>query len=206
MQQVNLFQAEYSPTPQRLGLRVLLQAAIGTLLVLLVIGVFLLQQLSRERSRSEEARAGLDSVITAISQSKGNEHARQRVAEQMQQLRTRLEEQQALLADLQQREQRQTHGFASLLHALAAQHDSRLWLTHIALKDERLLLAGETLNAAAVPAWLGQLQHQPPIQGLRFGGLQLLRIESKPGVLAFAVTPEPEPDNEGDANDATAQR
>ena len=65
-------------------------------------------------------------------------------------------------------------------------------------------MTGETLNAAAVPAWLSRLQAKPPVPGLRFAGLQMQRVDAKPGVLAFSLNPElPET---GDADDAVLQR
>lgn len=190
MQQINLFLAEFAPTPQRFGLRTLLRTLLGLLLLLLLIGVFLVQQLQQEREHTQTARTELDAVITRISETRGNEQARQNVAAQLEQLRTLLDQRQALLSDLQQREAKQTSGFASLLQTLAETHDSRLWLTQFSLQGEHLQLTGETLNAAAVPAWLNRLQQRPPIQGLRFAGLQLQRIDAKPGVLAFSLNPD----------------
>lgn len=209
MQQVNLFLAEFAPTPQRLGLRTLLQLLLALLLLLMLIGSFLFQQLHQQREQSSNARAALDGVIATISQSKGNEQARQNVAEQLQQLRRQLTDRQALLADLQQREQQQTRGFAPLLQTLAAQHDSRLWLTRITLKADYLQLTGETLNAAAVPHWLGKLQAEPPVQGLRFTGMELHQLADKPGVLAFSLNPDSLPESApatGGDRDAAVQR
>lgn len=207
MQQINLFVAEFAPTPQRLTLHTLLRLLMGLLLVLVLIGAFLAQQLYRERERSAQARAELDGVIAAISQSHGNQQAQQNVAARLEQLRVQLAERQALLTDLQQREARQTTGFAPLLQTLAQQHDSRLWLTHIAVKNGRLQLAGETLNAAAVPSWLGKLQHATAIQGQRFAGLSISRVDSKPGVLAFSLSPEPPATDARSGDDhAAAQR
>ncbi|NQD37302.1 hypothetical protein HPT27_09705 [Permianibacter sp. IMCC34836] len=207
MQQINLFLAEFAPAPQRLTLRTLLRLLIGLLLVLVLIGAFLAQQLYRERDRSAQGRTELDGVIAAISQSHGNQQAQQNVAARLAQLRLQLTEQQALLADLQQREARQTTGFAPLLQTLAQEHDSRLWLTHIAAKNGRLQLAGETLNAAAVPSWLGKLQTTAPLQGQRFAGLSISRVDSKPGVLAFRLSPEPlATETESGDSHAAAQR
>ena len=204
MQQINLFLAEFAPTPQRFGLRVLLRSLLGVLLLLLLIGVFLVQQLAQERERTQAARQALDAVITTIGETRGNEQARQNVAAQLEQLRAQLAQRQALLQDLQQREAKQTSGFASLLQTLAETHDQRLWLTTFSVKGDHLQLTGETLNAAAVPAWLSRLQAKPPIQGLRFAGLHMQRVDAKPGVLAFSLNPElPET---GDADDAVLQR
>ncbi|HEX4909237.1 MAG TPA: PilN domain-containing protein [Permianibacter sp.] len=204
MQQINLFLPEFAPTPQRFGLRVLLRSLLGVLLLLLLIGVFLVQQLAQERERTQAARQALDAVITTIGETRGNEQARQNVAAQLEQLRAQLAQRQALLQDLQQREAKQTSGFASLLQTLAETHDQRLWLTTFSVKGDHLQLSGETLNAAAVPAWLSRLQAKPPVQGLRFAGLQMQRVDAKPGVLAFSLTPElPET---GDAEDAVLQR
>ena len=191
MQQINLFVADFAPTPQRFGLRTVLRACLGLLLLLLLIGVFLYQQVHGERRARDELSAKLDDVILRISQSRGNEQARQQVGVQLQQLRTQLAARQALLTDLQQREARQTVGFAPLLQTLARHHDSRLWLTQIVWHNGQLQLTGETLSAAAVPVWLGKLQTEPPIAGLRFDGMQLSRIEDKPGVLAFELNRAP---------------
>lgn len=207
MQQVNLFLAEFAPAPQRLTLRTLLRLLIGLLLVLALVAAFLGQQLYRERERSAQTRTGLDGVIAAISQSHGNQQAEQNVATRLAQLRAQLTERQALLTDLQEREARQTTGFAPLLQILAQEHDSRLWLTHIATKNGRLQLSGETLNAAAVPSWLGKLQATAPIQGQRFAGLSISRVDSKPGVLAFSLSPEPlATETAAGENHAAAQR
>ena len=204
MQQVNLFLAEYAPTPQRFGLRTVVFSGLGLLILLTFIGAFLVQQLHGERVRNASARQQLDDVINRISQSHGNQQARQQIAAQLLQLRAQLDIRQTLLTDLQQREARQTLGFAPLLQTLAREHDSRLWLTHIAWQHGQLQLAGETLSAAAVPIWLGRLQSQPPIQGLRFDGMQLSRMEEKPGVLAFSLNPLLA--TEGHRDDAATQR
>jgi len=189
MQQVNLYLDEFAPKPQRLGLRSLLQLLAGVLLLLILIGLFLSQQLSSARQQSAESRQALDAVIAAISQSHGDQLAQQNVAMQLEQLLKQVAEQQALLADLKQREASQTKGFASVLQTLAEQHDARLWLTHIAIRHGSLQLAGETLDAAVVPSWLGRLQTSEPLAGQRFAALSLNRIEDKPGVIAFSVDP-----------------
>ncbi len=190
MQQINLFLPEFVPTPQRFNLRALMQWLIALLVLLMLIGLFLAQQLRTARHDTEQAREKQNAVITAISQTHGDQEAQTQMAAKRAELEAQLARRQALLTDLQQREQRQTVGFAPLLQTLATHHDKRLWLTHIEVEQGQIALAGETLSAAAVPTWLGQLQTLAPIQGQRFGGLSLSRIEDKPGVLAFRVHPD----------------
>ena len=205
MQQINLFVADFAPAPQRFGLHTVVRASVGLLLLLFLIGAFLFQQVHGERRARVELSGKLDEVIQRIRQSQGNEKARQEIGLQLQQLRAQIAVRQSLLTDLQRREARQTLGFAPLLQTLAREHDSRLWLTHIGWHNGQLQLTGETLSAAAVPIWLGRLQNAPPITGLRFDGMQLSRIDDKPGVLAFQLNPVTTT-NTGGQPHASAQR
>ena len=87
----------------------------------------------------------------------------------------RLQQRQALLADIKTGVGGDADGFARYLSALARQHVPGVWLTgvQIGAKDSDLVIKGRALESQMVPAYIRALNREAPIAGRRVAELQL---------------------------------
>ncbi|MFM2069627.1 MAG: hypothetical protein RLZZ584_4536 [Pseudomonadota bacterium] len=72
-------------------------------------------------------------------------------------------------------------GHAELLLALARQADPAVWITGLQVSADHatLELRGRMVDPAALPVYLGRLQHEPAFHGRRFAQLQLRRVTAQ---------------------------
>jgi Tfp pilus assembly protein PilN len=71
------------------------------------------------------------------------------------------------------------NGFSAFLAALADIEDQQVWLQHIQIDNGSMALAGRAISSDAVPKWLNQFKHYPPLAKQQFSGLKLFRDEQQ---------------------------
>ncbi|MCL1078235.1 PilN domain-containing protein [Parashewanella spongiae] len=94
-----------------------------------------------------------------------------------------------LLSELSQQKDVQSESYVSLLTELAETADGDSWLTHIQVNDDNLQLAGNAIEAAAVPRWLERLQATKTLSGRKFDGVKFNRDIK--GALSFELIVNP---------------
>ncbi len=99
-----------------------------------------------------------------------------------------------LLDELSQRKEVQSESYAQLLTELAETADGGSWLTHIQIDENNLQLAGDAIEAVAVPRWLERLQTTDTLSGRKFDGVKFTR--KKEGVISFELIAKPLANNE----------
>lgn len=66
-------------------------------------------------------------------------------------------------------------GFAPRMIALARQHVEGLWIDHLVLSGNSMMLSGQTLRPDLVPQYLKSLASEPVLQGTRFDDFSIER-------------------------------
>ncbi|WP_427980881.1 PilN domain-containing protein [Agarivorans sp.] len=178
---INLYTDEFRPQPERVSLR---QAVLAWLLVglLAVAAIFwqqghtaaLQQQAGAQKQRLAQQQQQLEQMKKAIEQRVVNASL-QRQVEQAEQLLSM----KRLLLQRLQGQAYTNKGFASFFSSLAAIEDQQVWLQHIHIDDGVLALAGRATSSDAVPKWLNQFKHYPPLARQQFSGLKLFRDEQQ---------------------------
>lgn len=86
----------------------------------------------------------------------------------------RLQQRQALLADIQTGVGGDVDGFARYLSALARQHVPGVWLTGVQIGPKSdLVIKGRALESQMVPAYIRALNREEPMAGRRVAELQM---------------------------------
>ena len=80
-----------------------------------------------------------------------------------------------VLNELAGQEDLKANGFSNLMIDLASHNQSGLWLTHINLDGESVVMRGETTNSAIVPKWLSSLGQTDFFRGQEFSNTRLFR-------------------------------
>lgn len=188
MQQVNLYLPEFAPSESKLTLRTLMLANLSMLILLLFVAIFLFQRLSETRKITAEYYRSGEQIIESIVQVKGDRQAQLDAAARKEGLKTQIELQSHLLADLQSRANKVQRGFSPVFHDLALVSQPHAWLTHIQIDGSSVKLNGETTNAKVLPEWIAALQATQALQGKRFAYLKVSPIAEKIGVLSFELS------------------
>lgn len=103
----------------------------------------------------------------------------------------RLQQRQALLADLRTGVGANAEGFAQYLQALARQALPGVWLTDIQIGGQRgaLLIRGRALDSQLVPAYIARLNKEPAFAGKPIGELQVTARDVAPGTPGAPAQP-----------------
>jgi Tfp pilus assembly protein PilN len=184
MQRINLFSADLLPKRDALDFRRALWLLPAVFALLIIVALWQRAALHQERQRTDSARADVQAVLDQIS-AMSRQLPASAPAVSIEQLRQQLTERQAVLAALTS-EHSASQGFSAFLMRLAEHADPAIWLTAITLDHAQVQLQGATVKPENLPDWLLSLQHGDGDKTLRFGQLQLQRVDDKP-VLQFEV-------------------
>jgi Tfp pilus assembly protein PilN len=184
MQRINLFSPDMLPKRAPMDFRRALLIVPIFLLFMAVVVWWQKSVLNDEQTRTNNARDDLDAVLTQIAELSQQLPSTPHIVD-IPQLQQQLQERQAFLAQLQQKNTIQK-GFSPVLKQLSDAAVTSIWLTDIHADAGTLILKGETLTPDKMPDWLVQLQNGPSDQSLQFSQLKLQRLDNKP-VLAFSV-------------------
>jgi hypothetical protein len=172
-QQINLYQPIFSARRKPLS-----ATAAASILGLAVAGMIgyslytgsrigaLSAQVEKQRSEQSQIESQLsDTTIATTARSNPAE-----IETRVKQLAVSLDERKKALELLQSGAAGQTMGFASRLEALARRHVDGLWIDRLTISGTSgsMSLAGATLNADIVPAYLKSLAQEPVLTGTRF--------------------------------------
>jgi hypothetical protein len=114
---------------------------------------------------------------------------RHEIERELEELNTRLFDQQKLVEILREQPLGGTEGFSAQLAALARRHTNGLWLTELRIHGagRSLELVGRTISPDLVPGYLLSLGEEEALAGQRFERLQIERSDGEAEV-SFRVT------------------
>jgi len=173
---------QYSPFPQ---------AAIGLLLVLLVLTLFAvmdkskadteLQQLTAQRDQLEQQAEQLSAI--------NNEALTTVLQQEVSALENQLAARQSTMKSITEEGAANDAGFSPFLEGMARQHFEGLWLTAIELVQggDRMGLKGFAGAPELVPRYIGKLSNERVFAGTEFDVFSLERTDDN-RALAFDVT------------------
>ncbi|SFR84924.1 MSHA biogenesis protein MshI [Marinobacter daqiaonensis] len=185
IQQVNLYKAEFQPRRQKLTAFTLILLSVAALVVVLAVGGWfryeaghLSTQVAAERADNEKLLATIDRLGQEVQARRPDpelEGALERVTQTLERRRRLLERVERLTGD-------RSDGFAAPMAALARQVPDELWLTHVLLSGNRVMLEGRTRAGRLVPLYLERLGEEPAFTGQGFGRFELSRGEDHPWI------------------------
>lgn len=178
---INLYTEEFRPKRERVSLG---QAVLAWLLLSLLAAIVIFwqqgrsataqQQVAEHKQRVALQQQQLEQLTKAIEQ-RVVDVSLQRQAEQAEHM---LSVKRLLLQRLQGQAE-VNNGFSTFLSALAAIEDQQVWLQHIYINNGAMALAGRASGSDAVPKWVNQFKHYPPLARQKFSGLKLFRDEQQ---------------------------
>lgn len=170
---------------QALALLVLLGGALGGYLA------WSLQQTSESLQRTlasnQQERDSLRAAIAAQGSRRGA--SPEALAQQLQSLRTRLQQREALLEELHRGRPLDGMGHAARLQLVAQTIPARVWVTQL-VADERLLeVQGYALEPSDLNDWIARLGQHPLLAGQRLSTVKVERAAADFETLRVAATP-----------------
>ena len=189
-QQVNLYQPIFRRQKQIFSAATMLQATAVVAVALVTIwlyGLWQVRGLENEAIQLEGREKAYSAQLASLDPSSGVTRRRE-MEEELARLNRTLVEQQRLIEVLREQPLGSTDGFSSYLAALARRRTNGLWLTSIAINgaSDALELAGETISASLVPAYLLGLGEEAALAGQRFDAFEIERTAI--GGNAFSVS------------------
>lgn len=188
-QQINLFQPVFRREAKVFLARTLAQI-VALVLVLIVAGVAMLElQLTRHAATRDllanQYRA-LDTQLQALeAQADSGELAA--LGARTEELENRLADGATELTEIQGLMLERSHGFASMLEALARYPVAGLWLTGLRLQGNELELQGLALDPELVPRYLALLAEDATLARWTLAMVQIERDTEETGRLRFTL-------------------
>ena len=173
---------QYSPFPQ---------AAIGLVLVLLVLTIFAVMDKTKLDAELRTLSNQHDQFALQLQQLSAinNESTIETLQQSVSKLEADLAVRQATMTSIKAEGAANSLGFSSHLEGLARQHFDGLWLTAIELIEggERMGLAGFTGEPEMVPRYIRNLSNEKVFSGTEFDVFRLERLQDS-AAMAFDVT------------------
>lgn len=80
-----------------------------------------------------------------------------------------------LLDELQGRQRLKNRGFSMLMRDLSKQHIKEIWLTQIAIEENKVRIEGGATDSSKVPFWVSKLRESEYFSGRHFAGARMYR-------------------------------
>ena len=179
-QQINLYEARLRPSREWLVGRLLGQAALAVLVLVAAAALWAhVRSSGREAVAAElqaqvsERQEQVDARTKALAEQKVSPELLAALADAREALAART----VAFDVLNSGRSLNTSGFSGIFKGFAQQapENPRLWLTAFSVRrgGEAIEIRGRALDAAALPAYVQGLRHQPAFEGRRFAGLEI---------------------------------
>jgi hypothetical protein len=192
MQQINLYQPILRKQEKVFSAKTLLQGnllVLGGLILLSVYTLFQTQQLQQQLDETIKQRNERQQRLNTLRVQYPQRVKDPTLQQQIEQLRTRLQDSQELLAAVENYEDSPTQGFSAYLEGLSRQDMRSLWLTRIVVRGQRqLALEGSALAAQDVPLLIQRLGKEPAFNGTEFQRVEIQANEETGQVDFFLNT------------------
>lgn len=179
---INLYSAQFKP---RL---VLLSLNFGFVLwggaLLLIASAYLLiadkqQGVAQQAQQTNEQYKQKTLLVTLLSEELEKRNKDQSLLEQLDKIQSDIRGKNAILVELSGREALKQKRFSALMDDLANSHKAELWLKHVSVEQQDLLIEGAMSNASALPLWLNRLRSADYFAGQQFNNARVFRDEGQ---------------------------
>ena len=176
-QQINLYNPIFLKQKHYFSATTMVQAL--TLVLAGSLGMYAFEV--RQNRTLERVLADTDKQISAqreqmirFSKEHSAQGASRALTDELARTQQRLQQRQALLAEIKTGVGGDAEGFARYLSALARQHVPGVWLTGVQIGAKNdLVIKGRALESQMVPAYIRALNREEPIAGRRVAELQM---------------------------------
>ncbi len=177
-QQINLYNPIFLKQKHYFSAATMAQALVLVLLGSLGMYAFEVRQnrtLERVLADTDKQIATQREQMIRFSKEHSAQGASRALTDELARTQQRLQQRQALLAEIKTGVGGDAEGFARYLSALARQHVPGVWLTgvQIGAKDSDLVIKGRALESQMVPAYIRALNREAPMAGRRVAELQM---------------------------------
>ncbi|MDZ4253725.1 MAG: PilN domain-containing protein [Sulfuritalea sp.] len=193
--QLNLYNPRYLKQRDPFGLGPVLAATLGFYLLLAIIAGWAWHDMSQREALAVAAEAQLKAAraqVAAQLQAATTIKPSAQLLAEAENVEELLRRRESILRLLEGGAIGTTAGFAEYFRALARQAPEGLWLTGFSVAaGGDIRIEGRTLQAAAVPEYIGRLGREKAFQGKSFAALTMLRptaVESPAAVTPAAGT------------------
>ncbi|MGS2721202.1 PilN domain-containing protein [Paraglaciecola aestuariivivens] len=186
---VNLYQPKYQPTLRLLNLSIVVRLwGLSFLASVLVYAYFNFeqQQIESELSLVKENQKSQTMLVSELQLAVDNMQVDPQLLKTIEKNREILSSKQRVLAELSGQESLKSNGYANLMLELAQNHPKGLWLTHIQLDGQKVVMEGAANDSAIIPKWLNSLGKTNYFKGQKFADTRLYRDENQQ--LSFVIT------------------
>ena len=190
---VNLFSADLLPAKLRLSFQRMMMAVGGLIVVSLLswaIGYWLVSSLDAEVTTVSAEKSQLDNQKEQLEQQISQRAPEPELVAQVELEQQRLELKKLLSTELNQRDNVISRGYSNLLTDLASVSDGSVWLSRIAVNEQRFEFEGFGAKPQSIPKWVEALKHTDTLKGYAFATMTMDSGESQP--LAFKLSSAPE--------------
>lgn len=186
---VNLYSSSLLPVKVALSF-----ARLGTLVVLLLLGVLLLgglfswklSQIQLELGSATLEQAGLLAQKQTLESQVASHQPDPALVAEVEAKAQHIEFKHLMLSGLGDQKGSMSRGFASLLTELATVADDNSWLSRIQVEGDSFQFEGYARHPQSVPQWIARLKTTNSLRGHGFAAMTMERDEGKP--LAFTLT------------------
>ncbi|GAB4303386.1 MAG: hypothetical protein Kow0096_25410 [Thiohalomonadaceae bacterium] len=195
MQQINLYQPIFRKQEKIFSAKTMVQGAALVLAGMLLFFVYAAwQTYSLENQVEQFVRQRDDAAkrVTDLARAMPERSKDLALEQEVARLRADLRDKQRVVAQLADRRDGNTTGYAAHLEGLARQRLPQLWLTQIALRGGGSVveLRGSAFNPEQVPQYLQRLSAEAAFNGVEFRQFTLSRAEKAPQQVDFVLLTE----------------
>ncbi|WP_299569182.1 fimbrial assembly protein [uncultured Shewanella sp.] len=190
---VNLFSADLLPAKLRLSFQTLMLMVGGLVLISILswsIGYWLVSSLEADMAKVSAEKSQLDIQKQQLEQQIANRAPDPELVTRVELEQQRLELKKLLSTELNQRDNVISRGYSNLLTDLASVSDGSVWLSRIAVNEQRFEFEGFGAKPQSIPKWVEALKHTDTLKGYAFATMTMDRGELQP--LAFKLSSAPE--------------
>ncbi|MCL1068476.1 fimbrial assembly protein [Shewanella olleyana] len=190
---VNLYSADLLPAKLRLSFERMMMMVAGLVFISLfswAIGYWLVSGLEADVAKVSAQKSQLDEQKIQLEQQIANRVPDPELVARVELEQQRLDLKKLLSTELNQRDNVISRGYSNLLTDLASVSDGSVWLSRIAVNEQRFEFEGFGAKPQSIPKWVEALKHTDTLKGYAFATMTMDRGESQP--LAFKLSSAPE--------------
>jgi Tfp pilus assembly protein PilN len=179
---INLFSAEFKPRLVLLSLNFGL--VLWTLSLLGIVSAYVLikdkeQTIALQAKQINEQHSQKLLLVTLLGEELEKRNKDQTLLTKLDEIQSEIRDKKAILAELSGREALTQKRFSALMGDLAATHQGDLWLKHVSVEQQDLLIEGAMSEASALPLWLSRLRSADYFAGQQFNNARVYRDEGQ---------------------------
>lgn len=196
MQQINLYKAEFKPKLIVLTAKEMAFITLAVILIMFVASLVSSSQVDDHEILLQQSKLAYESNqqrLETLKQSVQSYTAQTGDINQLELLKNKLFEKQAMLNQLQKESLSQSSGFSIVLSSLSEQHLSQIWLKEFSILrgGEAITIHGRSTQAKFIPEYIDNLSQSENFKGKQFSIFEMHQPDSVSNSYDFKLTSRP---------------